>query len=167
MRGKVFVNVDKCVTCKRCKVACAVAHSQTGNLYTAIFEDPPPTPRIRLEIVGSGAVPVACRHCEGAPCMVVCPSGAINRCGPYDPVVIDNDACIGCRSCVIACPYGVPEMNQLRSTVAKCDLCEGLEEDSLPACVEACRTGALEFQTESQAVASVDEPLWQKRPVVD
>jgi len=112
--------------------------------------------------VGKGAVPVNCRQCEGAPCMMVCPSKAISRKNALDPVIIDNDACVGCRSCVIACPYGVPEMNQLRGSIVKCDLCiERIDADQAPACVEACGTGALCFQTGEEATDSASiEPLW-------
>ena len=166
MRGRVFVNVEKCLTCKRCKIACTIEHSQSGNIYEAMFEDPPPQSRIRLAALGEGGVPIACRQCEAAPCMMVCPSGAIHRNDASDPVVIDNEACVGCRSCVVVCPYGVPEMNQLRSSVVKCDLCiERLDQDLFPACVVACPTGALTFQTEEDAKrATGSTPIWQKNP---
>lgn len=169
MRGRVFVDVEKCLSCKRCRIACAVEHSKSGNLYEAMFEDPPARPRIQLTLVKGATVPVACRHCEAAPCMMVCPSGAINRCRAEDPVVIDSEACVGCRSCVVVCPYGVPEMNQMRSTVAKCDLCiERQDAGQVPACVEACMPGALTFQPEPE---SDDEPAktprWATRPALD
>ena len=169
MRGRVFVDMEKCLSCKRCKIECAVAHSKSGNLYEAIFEDPPPRARIRLTRVGNTAVPVACRHCEAAPCMMVCPSGAISRCNPMDPVIIDNELCIGCRSCVVVCPYGVPEMDQPRSSIAKCDLCiDRLDAGRVPACVEACTTGALTFQSDEEAeVAAVVSPPWATRPDID
>lgn len=167
MRGRVFVNVEKCLTCKRCKIACTIAHAQSDNIYEAMFEDPPPRPRIRITaLTAGGGIPNACRQCEAAACMMVCPSGAIHRNNSADPVVIDNDACVGCRSCVVVCPYGVPEMNHLRSSVVKCDLCiERLDQEIFPACVEACPTGALTFQTEEDAKrAAKSTPSWAKNP---
>lgn len=138
MRGRVFVNVEKCVICKRCMVACAVEHSQSGNLFEAILEDPPPRTRILLS-KGKGTIPVSCRHCADAPCLEVCPSKAISRKSPDDPVIWDSEVCIGCTACVIACPFGVLE----EPTTPRCDLCiDRLDNDQAFACVEACPTGA-------------------------
>jgi anaerobic carbon-monoxide dehydrogenase iron sulfur subunit len=141
---------------------CTIAHSQSGDLYEAILEDPPPRPRVHLNQVGSVTVPIACRQCEAAACMMVCPTGAVSRANSDDPVVLDNDLCVGCRSCVVVCPYGVPEMNQNRDGVIKCDLCiERLDVGQVPACVEACHPGALTFVEYSD---ELDEtPPWVKK----
>ena len=169
MRGRIYVEAEKCLSCKRCKLACAISHSRSGNLYEAIFEDPPPRSRIRLTLVGGATVPNACRQCEAAPCMMVCPSKAISRCRALDPVVIDNEACVGCRSCVTVCPFGVPEMNQLRSSVIKCDLCiQRLDAGQVPACVEACHAGALVFNEEDdETEPAAPAPRWAQRPNID
>lgn len=170
MRGRIFVDKGKCLTCKRCVIACTLSHSESGNIYEAMFEDPPPRSRMRLTSIPGGAVPVACRQCEGAPCMVVCPSGAISRENSADPVILDNDLCVGCRSCVVVCPYGVPEMSHDRSSVIKCDLCiHRLEEEMEPACVDACPTGCLTFVLEAGEAdeKNPDKPYWLTNPCVE
>ena len=125
---------------------------------------------MHLTVLGNTTVPNACRQCEAAACMMVCPSGAIDRKNAKDPVVINQKACIGCRSCVVVCPYGVPEINQLRSIIVKCDLCiERLDAGQVPACVEACIPGALRFQLDEEDSESTkkDPPWITPRATVD
>jgi carbon-monoxide dehydrogenase iron sulfur subunit len=91
-------------------------------------------------------VPLQCRQCEDAPCMTVCPTKALHRVDNDSPVVIDADLCIGCKECVLACPFGVIRMDDWSHAIIKCDQCfERLERDELPACVESCPMGALAF----------------------
>lgn len=90
------------------------------------------------------ALPMHCRHCETPYCKQVCPNMAITRVG--DAVYLDADKCLGCRQCAMVCPFGVMHWDGQKMVVRKCDLCmqrtaEGLE----PACVEACPSGALEY----------------------
>ncbi|MEA3349924.1 MAG: 4Fe-4S dicluster domain-containing protein [Chloroflexota bacterium] len=146
----VFVNPERCIGCKQCQIACAVEHSQSKILYQAIFEECKPRPRI---LVAPGlyldtSFPNKCRHCDPAPCMTVCPTGAISRDDDTDAVVVDSDKCIACAMCAMVCPFDVitfyPSPNKLAAI--KCDQC--IERQSLgeiPACVESCKTGALVF----------------------
>ncbi|MEX2283247.1 MAG: 4Fe-4S dicluster domain-containing protein [Gemmatimonadota bacterium] len=88
-----------------------------------------------------------CKHCVQAPCLEVCPTGAIIR-TEFDTVVIQSDACNGCRACIAACPFGVIGMNDVAGTAQKCTLCYdrisvGLE----PACSKACPTDSIQFGT--------------------
>src|SRR5688500_2580298 len=91
-----------------------------------------------------------CKHCGQAPCLEVCPTGAIIR-TEFDTVVIQSDACNGCRACSAACPFGVIGMNDVAGTAQKCTLCYdrisvGLE----PACSKACPTDSIQFGTISE-----------------
>ena len=80
-----------------------------------------------------------CQQCTGAPCVEVCPTGASYRDEETGIVLIDQENCIGCESCLSACPYGVRALNEAESVVGKCTLCKPLtDKGELPACVKAC-----------------------------
>lgn len=150
----VFVQPDRCVGCKQCEVACAVEHSQSKNLYQAVFESPKPKPRI---FVGPGiymnsSFPNKCRHCDPAPCMSVCPTAAIKRTADNEIVLIDGDKCINCAMCAMVCPFDVIryytsiETIKERVVALKCDHCVTRQKEGLePACVEVCKVNALQF----------------------
>jgi carbon-monoxide dehydrogenase iron sulfur subunit len=151
----VFVHPERCIGCKQCESACAVAHSQTKNLFLAVFESPAPKPRIHAEpgLAMNTAFPNKCRHCSPAPCMTVCPTAAIQHAPDIpDIVLIDATKCIACGMCAMVCPFDVITYFPLasapeRASVAvKCDHCIERQRQSLvPACVEACKVNALEF----------------------
>ena len=88
-----------------------------------------------------------CKHCVHAPCLEVCPTGAIVR-TEFDTVVIQSDACNGCRDCIAACPFGVIEINPVSGTAQKCTLCYDRMQGGLePACSKACPTQSIQFGT--------------------
>src|SRR5207247_635146 len=91
-----------------------------------------------------------CKHCVRAGCLEVCPTGAIIR-TEFDTVVIQSDACNGCRDCIAACPFGVIEMNPVAGTAQKCTLCyDRLQGGLEPACSKACPTQSIQFGTINQ-----------------
>jgi len=146
---KIFVNIDKCLGCHTCEIECAIAHSNTKDLLTAISETPLPQYRINTEYFEGENIPFQCRHCEDAPCVTVCPTEAITRKEGEIIVSIDEEKCIGCMMCIQVCPFGVLKSSRENGVVTKCDLCiERLNEGKNPACVEACPTNALSFLTE-------------------
>jgi formate dehydrogenase iron-sulfur subunit len=86
-----------------------------------------------------------CKHCVQAPCLEVCPTGAIIR-TEFDTVVIQSDACNGCRLCIAACPFGVIDINPAAGTAQKCTLCyDRLQAGLVPACAQACPTQSIQF----------------------
>jgi formate dehydrogenase iron-sulfur subunit len=88
-----------------------------------------------------------CKHCVQAACLEVCPTGAIIR-TEFDTVVIQSDACNGCRDCITACPFGVIEINPASGTAQKCTLCyDRLQAGMQPACSQACPTQSIQFGT--------------------
>jgi len=122
---RLVLDPARCIGCAACATACARALGGTGA--------------VRFAGTGPGAgLPSVCRHCADAPCLRACPSGAIRRDG-RGAVVLDPLPCVGCRSCVLACPYGAMA-DELRCGVAvKCDLCAGRAVDGLePACTATC-----------------------------
>lgn len=139
---EVQIDVNRCLGCQSCELACAVAHSQSKELFGALLEDTPPRRRIYVQGVGDVSVPVNCRHCEEAMCISVCPTGAMYRDEETGAVLHNRDRCIGCGFCELACPFGAINRLPRSKIVAKCDLCQ---DRGLPACVEACPTGALVF----------------------
>ncbi len=122
------IDVEKCTECKRCMIACSLVKTGAVRMRSAridIRPSWPDVPDIRV-----------CRFddCTDHPCIEACPVSAIHE--SDGAVLIDGDACIGCGSCVGACPYNAI---RLEGNVAyKCDFCGGD-----PACVKECVTGAL------------------------
>ncbi|NJE54242.1 4Fe-4S ferredoxin [Thermococcus sp. 21S9] len=129
-------------------------HSKSGSILSAITEDPIPLPRIRIISVGTQNLPVHCYHCEEALCMEACLAGALFR-DRDGAVLVDSNECTGCMACATACPFGIPEFDVLRGVMVKCDLCpDRRAEGKLPACVEACKTGALQFGSIEELLTS-------------
>ena len=151
MKSSINVEIEKCVSCHACELACALEHSKSKELAKSVYDDPAPLARVHVENVEGIGVPVLCRHCEDAPCISVCPHGAIERLGPGQAVVIDEEKCTGCNFCVAACPFGVVALRADDKVAIKCDLCPQRVKDGLqPACVSACPSGALSFGTAGQ-----------------
>ena len=154
MGKTIMVTIEKCLACKSCEVACALAHSKSKVLEEAITEQPKPQRRVTVEAVEEFGVPMQCRHCEDAPCMAVCPTGAIHRPQADGPVLIEQDRCIGCKFCLMACPFGVIDVSNDGKAMLKCDLCiERTKVGRQPACVEACPTKALKLVDEKDLAA--------------
>lgn len=151
----VFIHPERCIGCKQCEAACAVAHSQSKSLFLSVFEAPKPKQRIHAEpgLTLNTAFPNKCRHCDPAPCMSVCPTAAICRPEDFPEIVeINHSKCISCGMCAMVCPFDVityhaSHLAPDRSAVAiKCNHCISRQRDGLgPACVEACKVGALQF----------------------
>lgn len=141
-RKEIFVKTHLCTGCLTCKIACAVEHSQSKNLFVAIQESPKPRSRVYVEYLPDDKkIPVLCRHCEDAPCVNACISGAITR-TELDTVITDNDKCIGCWTCVMVCPYGAIGRDKTTAKAYRCDRCPDLDT---PACVSSCPTNALVY----------------------
>jgi len=151
----IMVDKEKCTGCHQCELWCGTEIASTAReLAKAINEQPQPIPRVYVE---GKPFALQCRHCEDAPCVAVCPSGALKKNAPGYPVHFERALCIGCKKCVIACPFGVVTMDRDGKHVLKCDLCvERLKLGQKPACASACHTGALTYQT-------ADEMAQEKR----
>lgn len=150
----VFVRPERCLGCRQCEFACAVAHSRSHDPWRAHLEEPLPRPRIHVEAgpAPHTAFPNRCRHCDPAPCVAVCPTAAMARDAGREAVLVDGRKCIACALCAMVCPVGAiafhpaPNGAGPRVTALKCDACvDRPAAFKLPACVYACRTGALVY----------------------
>ena len=148
----IAVEIERCMGCKSCEIACAVEHSSSKDIQSIVKDGEKPGSRVNVEAYGLKAVPVNCNHCDEPACLVACPTGAIYREQDGGPVLFDNERCIGCKMCVQACPFGVITVRSDGRGVLKCDLCiERLADGREPACVTACPTKALRFIEEKES----------------
>ena len=151
-KGSVIVDLDRCLACKSCEIECARAHAGFDDIVDAVLSEEPMAPRVRVIAASDRAVPVQCQHCEDAPCVEVCPSGALYKEEEEGPTRTAPEKCIGCKNCVYVCPFGAIEWDGESDTVVKCDLCEDIvEEGEQPVCVTACPTHARRMVTMKEA----------------
>jgi electron transport protein HydN len=159
MNSFIKANPIRCIGCRTCLISCVVAHEGKR-----IFEIDPDgynfNPRLFMVKTARVSAPVHCRHCENPACKASCTSGAIYV--KDNVVLVDTKKCIGCKNCVIACPFGAVEIVETaevqndgssRKNANKCDLCAGVADS--PSCVKVCPTAALALVTEGDLSDSV------------
>jgi len=158
------IDLDVCVGCHACVVSCK--EWNTGGAAGPLSDQDPFGAkvsgawlnRVHSYEAGSGSLarvvhfPKSCLHCQDAPCVTVCPTGASYKRGEDGIVLVDEDKCIGCGLCAWACPYGAREMDLADQVMKKCTLCvdriyddDLAEVDRIPACVRTCPTNARHF----------------------
>ena len=161
----LVIDLDTCVGCQACVISCKgwntanygaplsdqnpYGADPSGTFLNRVhsYEVQPPEGTAQLI-----HFPKSCLHCEDAPCVTVCPTGASYKRAEDGIVLVNEDACIGCGLCAWACPYGAREMDAAARVMKKCTLCvdriynENLaEEDRQPACVRTCPSNARHF----------------------
>ncbi|WP_409309422.1 formate-dependent uric acid utilization protein AegA [Pectobacterium sp. B1J-3] len=144
MNRFVIVSAQDCMGCRACEIACVISHNDEQYPTSVdMFQ-----PRIKAFNSHELRSAVTCRHCEDAPCASVCPTQALVR--KNDSIQIIKEKCIGCKTCVLACPFGAMSVVTDRTTrtaaAHKCDLCADRPQGQ--ACVEACPTQALQLVSE-------------------
>lgn len=154
-----LIDVSKCIGCRGCQIACKqwnqLAAGRTSNSGT--YQNPPDLQAttwtlVRFQEIVDKSERVkwlfmkdGCMHCTDATCEKMCPAGARVHLD-YGSVARDDGKCIGCQTCVVACPFGKPRYSEEENKVYKCGLCpDRVRNDLPPACVKACPTGALKF----------------------
>lgn len=133
MRKLLLFETSKCTGCKTCEMACSL--SQTGVCNPASSRRR--TIHFDEDILD---VPMQCQQCDDPACMNVCPAKAIYLEESTGAKIINQNKCIGCKMCMIACPFGAVSVDPVFNKVVKCDLCLGD-----PACAKFCPTGAIQY----------------------
>jgi len=138
-----FIDPNRCIGCQSCVQACSECDTHRG------------VSMIHLEYVERAqsvqTVPVVCMHCEQPTCAEVCPADAIKRTGDGVVQSARKPRCIACGNCVIACPFGVPEVYEDRQLMMKCDMCyDRSSAGKKPMCATVCPSQALFFGTREQ-----------------
>jgi len=163
---------NRCIDCERCKEACMKTNSvpsygyRTTILETYKITGPSETERIFM--------PVLCNHCNRPPCVRVCPTRATYKDKKTGIVMMDTKKCIGCKTCMAACPYNARYFNEEIRAIDKCNFCYDTrlskgKKDT--ACVEACPADVRVFgdlsDTSSEVyklIHSPDKIVWVLRP---
>ncbi|MFW8633636.1 4Fe-4S dicluster domain-containing protein [Cribrihabitans pelagius] len=167
----LVIDLDTCVGCHACVISCKGWNTEnygaplsdqdpygadpSGTFLNRVHSyevqpascDIQPAPAAQLV-----HFPKSCLHCEDAPCVTVCPTGASYKRAEDGIVLVNEDHCIGCGLCAWSCPYGARELDLAAGVMKKCTLCvdriynENLpEEDRVPSCVRTCPAGARHF----------------------
>ena len=170
----LVIDLDTCVGCHACVIACKGWNTQTGGAPLSDVDAYGESVGTFLNRIHAYEIepeqglaqtvhfPKSCLHCEDAPCVTVCPTGASYKRAEDGIVLVNEDACMGCGLCAWACPYGAREVDQVAGVMKKCTLCidriynENLEErDREPACVRTCPSGARHFGDLGDAESAV------------
>jgi len=157
MKMGMLIDTTKCVGCGACEEACQAQNGLPPDARKELSADRYTV----VTTVGGANVRRMCMHCENPACASVCPVGALHKL-PNGPVVYDADKCMGCRYCMVACPFSVPkyEWSKAIPRVRKCIMCnERLEKGQATACAEACPTGATLFGGRDDLIATAKERI--------
>ena len=170
MKYGVLIDTTKCISCEKCVNACLERHELDN--YRALMDRSEYfdglsayRPTTIEEIEQGHFAKKGCMHCLEPSCVSACLVGSLTK-SPDGPVVYDPDKCIGCRYCMLACPFHVPryQWDTTHPLMVKCDMCvDRIGEGKLPACVDICPEGALKFGKREELLAEAHERI-QNQP---
>lgn len=178
----LVIDLDTCVGCHACVTACKGWNDRGaggplpdvdawGSEPCGTFLNRVHSYEVTPEDGPAGIVnfPRSCLHCEAAPCVTVCPTGASYKRAGDGIVLVNGDDCIGCGLCAWACPYGAREIDEKQKVMKKCTLCVDRIYDELlpaadrrPACVMACPTNARLFGDVHDPASEVSQAIRER-----
>ena len=163
MRYGMVIDLKRCIGCQTCTITCKTENDTRPGIFwnRVLVEETGQYPQ-----VGKYFLPRICMHCENPSCVEVCPTGASAK--REDGIVkVDEDKCVGCKYCIVACPYGARYFNEDNGgyygkelianeiigyrrhklgVVTKCNFClHKLDRQAQPACVKSCLAEARVF----------------------
>ena len=128
---RLLIDLEKCLACKDRKCSCNYPHRVSNKGVNSLLEE--------------AIFAYVCRQCQEAPCVAVCPNEALERL-QEGTLKRHNARCIGCKSCMLACPFGSLIEEMFQRLWCECDFCSGrISGDDEPFCVSTCPHGALEY----------------------
>ncbi|MBE3588545.1 MAG: 4Fe-4S dicluster domain-containing protein [Thermoanaerobacteraceae bacterium] len=140
----LYHDEKKCISCHSCEVQC--------KINKGLNMGPKPNQLITVGPVNVDSQPrvayvfMSCFQCEQAWCIKACPTGAVQKRAGDGIIFIDQERCVGCKSCILACPWGAPQWDAQKGKAVKCDYCrERIDAGLKPACVTVCPTNSLIF----------------------
>lgn len=161
MSKALLYDATLCIGCKQCEKACseknklpyddniATEEKQSDHKFTVVLTK------------GDKFMRRLCMNCNEPACASVCPVGALHKTA-LGPVVYEENRCMGCRYCMVACPFGVPkyEWNKVLPRVQKCTMCsDRVATGQQTACAEACPTGATKFGERDELIAEAQKRI--------
>ncbi len=142
--SRIYAREEYCLACRLCEINCLVKHSRSKKIIKAFRKEKDVVvPAVMVEEKGVVSFAIQCRHCDDAPCVEACISGAMRKDPSSGVVTCDTDRCVGCWSCIMVCPVGVIKRGKNHKIASKCDLC--MDED-MPVCVANCPNEALIYE---------------------
>ncbi|MDA8171396.1 MAG: 4Fe-4S dicluster domain-containing protein [Nitrospiraceae bacterium] len=140
----IYQDQKRCIGCRACEVHCKTENDVPAGPRLSMIV--PVGPKVIDNVPRMHFVFMPCFHCEKPWCLSACPTGAVQKREKDGIVFIDQSLCVGCKSCITACPWGVPQWNKETHRAFKCDYCRHRVDEGLkPACVTGCVTGALKW----------------------
>jgi formate dehydrogenase iron-sulfur subunit len=174
MAKSVLVDMTRCIGCRGCQTACkewnelpARKTAFKGEYTNPIRLNSDTYTRIRYSEKDDKGRPVwsfikeQCLHCKDPACASVCPVAALTK-SAAGPVVYDYDRCIGCRYCMLACPFRIPtyEWESARPWVQKCSFCsERIKDGLVPACIKVCPTTTMFYGEDKEVLAEAKKRI--------
>jgi formate dehydrogenase iron-sulfur subunit len=161
MSKALLYDATQCIGCKQCEVACAQQNGLPYNDAIAAEEKQSEHKYTAVLTHGEHFMRRLCMNCDDPACASACPVAALRK-TPAGPVIYDADRCMGCRYCMLACPFSVPkyEWGKVLPKVRKCTMCpDRVAAGKQTACAEICPTGATKFGDRDQLIAEAQQRI--------